>query len=106
MAIAWTDCGRDLLQATSQLCFEPLLATKSIQQSIDWSNLLRKAELVKFYQGRKVSALVSLSGRLENMQIDFLETVLERYRLPAIFYKIIARLPDPMRLIPVPGGRK
>jgi len=106
MAIAWTDCGRDLLNSTPYLRFEPHLAVENIQRSIGWRNLQRKAALVSYYRGGNVPPLVSLSGRLVSIQTRILEKILERYRLPSLCYKIIARLPDPMRLIPVPTGEQ
>ncbi len=106
MVVAWTDTGKDLLQNTPHLHFDPQLRVANIKRSIDWPNLLRKKELVNFYLGKKVPGLVAFAGRLEKLQTTVLEKGLETVRLPDFLYKVIAHLPDPFKLIPISGDRE
>lgn len=99
IVIVWTKTGRDLVNDSPHIKFESSLEIEHIKNSIEWDKLLRKKELATFYLKGKASSRVMAAGYLERIQTILLESGLETVRLPNILYKLIAHLPDPLKLI-------
>ncbi len=94
LVVAWTARGAELLQVAAEELQVENLSAEMGKNAIDVADMFRKAALVDFYLGNRVSLRTRLAGWGEVLQCHLYQGILETLRFPSIVHKLIAHAPD------------
>ena len=94
LVIVHTEKGLRLLEQLPSLKLEGK-SYAEIEPALDLKDVWRKQQLVEFFRGGKCSDKVRKAGMAEQRQRRLLKATVETLpRMPMLFYRVLARIPD------------